>query len=215
VGVLEAIRRMDVSDGAEAVVVCSSHGRFTGLYLDGVASLRGFGLSGPRFDVAIDAGLTGDLARSWNAGTRDDPLDHGIVVPLALVGARSSVAAATIAEDTDVTEAIERGRSLGRALAALPQRVTFVASAHTGAALTTRAPLGLREGSLDVEGSLLAHLTGGEGDGDAILEDLGRIGGSCGAGPLAAFAELFAGKAVVLAHEAPFGVGYLVATAAP
>ena len=53
----------------------------------------------------------------------------------------------------------------------------------------------------------------GTGDGDDVLRTLAEVGGSCGAGPLAAFAELFAGSAEIHAYEAPFGVGYLVATA--
>lgn len=209
--VKDAIRGL--SFDVDALVVLSPHGGFTGLYASGHASLRGFGLESPRFEVPIDTEVTDDLTRGWNAGARDDDLDHGVVVPLALTGSERPVVAATISEDAGARAAIERGRSFADALASTAKRLALVASAHTGAALSPRAPLGLREEAHDVERRLVEHLTAGTGDGDAVLEDLARVGGSCGAGPLTAFAELCAGRTTVLAHEAPFGVGYLVATA--
>ena len=210
--ILEAIGRLRLPD-VDALVVLSPHGRFTGLYSRGVASLRGFGERTPDFEVPISAGLTNDLITAWNSDARDDPLDHGVVVPLSLLHAGLPVVAATLEEEGDVSGVIERGRSFAVALDESPAHVVFVASAHTGAALSERAPLGLREDALDVDRRLIDHLTDGTGDGDAILRDLVEIGGSCGAGPIAAFAELFAGKATMHAYEAPVGVGYLVSTA--
>jgi AmmeMemoRadiSam system protein B len=212
--VVGAIRRLRFTE-ADVLAVLSPHGRFTGLYSSGVASLRGFGTRTPGFEVTIDAALTAGLAEAWPASVEEDALDHGVVVPLSLLHTGLPVVAATLREDDDATAVIEYGRSFASCLSSSPARIAFVASANTSAALGERAPLGLREGAREVDERVIGHLTTGAGDGSALLQELAGLGGSCGAGPLAAFAEAFAGKAVVHAYEAPVGVGYLVATAGP
>jgi aromatic ring-opening dioxygenase LigB subunit len=210
-----AVRRLRIPDDA-VVVVLSPHGRVAGLYARGAGSLRRFGHPGPELDVDVASEVARQIEERWGHGPLRDDLDHGIVVPLTLLHVDGvAVAAATLEEEGDVRTAIERGRSFARALVELESPVAFVASAHTGAALTPRAPLGLREEALEVDRRVLALLTDGTGDGDEVLNELARVGGSCGAGPLAAFAELFAGRTEVHAYECPFGVGYLVATATP
>ncbi|HEY7874512.1 MAG TPA: hypothetical protein VIG64_05245 [Actinomycetota bacterium] len=210
--VTAAIRRLNVA--APALVILSPHGPHTGVYARGSASLRGFGLSEPRFNAPVNHVLAVELANAWGQRLLDDELDHGIVVPLTLTDARAMVVAATIAEDTDPSTAIEQGRAFARALGAIHAPVVFVASANTGAALSERAPLGHNAEAVDADRRLVEWLTTGEGDADSVLVDVAESGGSCGAGPLAAFGDLFPGRASVQAYESPFGVGYLVATAA-
>jgi hypothetical protein len=211
----EAVAALRLTDGAPCIAVLSSHGRVTSVYEAGHGSLRDFGIDSADLDVAVDRGLTEELASAWHEPLDGSGLDHGIVVPLTLLEGVRTVVAATVAEDLPVRTAIEQGRSFARALAACSAPIAFVASAHTGAALSPRAPLGLREQATDVEQRLLDHLSEGTGHGDSILEDLALVGGSCGAAPLAAFIELFAGRATVHSYGAPYGVGYLVATAEP
>jgi hypothetical protein len=212
--VLDAVGEVRFDD-VDVLCVLSSHGDATGVYARGHASLRGLGLEGPGFEIEMATAAAEQLGRAWGEPRLDSDPDHGVVVPLALTRARLPVAAAAIAEDADTRDAIGRGRAFARALSAAKGRVGFVASANTAAALTARAPLGLRAEAADVDRRLIAYLADGTGDGDSILHDLVRVGGSCGAGPLSAFAELFTGRAHVRAYEAPFGIGYLVATAEP
>ena len=200
---------------APALVVLSSHGSATGVYARGIASLHGFGLDEPRFNAPVNHVLAVEVANAWGERLLDDELDHGVVVPLALVDARAMTVAATLAEDTDPASAIAKGRAFAAAVRAIRAPVAFVASANTGAALSARAPLGLRDDAVEADRRLLEWLRTGEDDGDEVLEAVAEAGGSCGVGPLAAFAALFPGKASVDAYESPFGVGYLVATARP
>lgn len=207
-----ALRALSFRD-ASTVVVVSPHGPSTGVYRTGDASLRRFGLEGPAFEAEIDAGRAESLAQAWGHPLLDAKLDHGIVVPLELTGFRGPVVAATIGEYEDPAVAVGQGRSLARALDALSGDTLLLASANTSASLTARAPLGLRPGSAALDERLIALLRQGGGDAAGLLEELAREGASCGAGPLAAFVELFAGRTRVEAYEAPFGVGYLVAVA--
>jgi hypothetical protein len=207
--VAAAVQRMRF--GAPALVVLSPHGTSTGVYSRGVASLRGFGLDEPHFNAPVNHVLAVELATAWGERLLDEELDHGVVVPVALTDARVMVVAATLDEETDPATAIQKGRSFAHALKTIRAPVAFVASANTGAALTERAPLGLRDAAVEADRRLVEWLTTGEGDGDAILGQVAEAGGSCGVGPLAAYAELFPGRAHVHAYERPFGVGYMVA----
>ncbi len=91
--------------------------------------------------------------------------------------------------------------------------VDVVASVNTGAGVTARAPLGELPEGLELERELVAGLARDAAtlvDGGAALA---ALGGSCAGGPLTVLGRLFAGlRGRVLAHEWPYGVGYLVAT---
>ena len=138
-------------------------------------------------------------------------LDHGVLVPLLLLGGKLPVVAAGLDEELPAEAAIEKGRAFVEALADVDARIAFVASANTSAGLSARAPLGLVEGAEESERTLIEVLSTGTGDVDSALRDVAAVGSSCAAGPLAAFMTLWPRGAQVSSYERPFGVGYLVA----
>ena len=197
-------------DHARAVILISSHGEGHGIYAGHSGDLDSFGGS----HVGVETTQAGDLAdeirRTWHAPAIGAHLDHGIVVPLAL-GLLPGVPVVSIVVNT-----VPQGDALADALTAVAQgrttRVAVIASAHTGAALSDRAPLALKPEAVALEEELLDGLPGEAGIVRDRAEDLAALG-SCGAAPLAAFGRLFAGhRCDVAAYERPFGVGYLVAT---
>lgn len=138
----------------------------------------------------------------------DDPLDHGIVVPLELLAWSDPVVAVGFAEDEpDVAGA---ALSLADTMGSIEADV--VASVNGGVGVTARGPLTELPRGRELE----EELRGALGGDPALLEEvaprLATEAGSCGLGPLLVFARLFAGASMeVLAHEWPFGVGYPVA----
>ena len=110
-------------------------------------------------------------------------------------------------------DAVGEGRTFIDAAHSLSdRRLAFVASCNTGAGLSPRAPLTEVSWAVELEERLAGDLERG-----ALFRDLAiEVGcaGSCAAGTLAAFAAAFGGSQnQVRAHDAPFGVGYLVASA--
>jgi len=208
-------------DDADVVVLLSPHGPASGVYGKVRGSLEAFGLPGVATDRATDPALLSRLARAWGRPVLPGPVDHGVVVPLALGSFSGPVIAAAVAEATGPAGphgdgAAAQGGAFAEALSELAQGcgVAFVASANTSAGLTQAAPLSELEGAKAAEKRLLRALAqGGDSVGEAALRAQ-RDGGSCAAGPLAAFGALFEGvPAEVHAYGHPFGVGYLVATA--
>jgi aromatic ring-opening dioxygenase LigB subunit len=91
--------------------------------------------------------------------------------------------------------------------------VGFIASAHTAASLTPKAPLALRPEGKELDDLILDCLATDCGSLARVDPELWKEAGACGAGPLTAFGALFEGRrADVLAYDHPFGVGYLVAS---
>lgn len=197
--------------GPGTVVVLSPHGSATGVYARAAGSLREFGIPGGDVKRGVDRGLARDLASSWGRPMLDDDVDHGIAVPLALLARTERVVAASLDEALSHQESIDGARSFAAALGGLGGVAAFVASAHTSSALSPRAPLGRSDVSAHAAEGFRRALEHGEGIEDAALL-LARAGASCGAAPLVAFAALFPTTACeVVASEAPFGVGYVVA----
>jgi hypothetical protein len=206
---------------ADVVIVVSPHGRRAGVYARGTGSETSFGGPEARRDVPTDANGAESLARTWEVPLMEDELDHGAVGCLHLLHVRRPVVVAALPESTgpdattDACTAMVEGRKLAGAIkrAFGGPSVLIVASAHTSAALTARAPLTERAEGRALDERILTSL-----DGDVrALDDIGcdawTAGGSCGAGPFAALGRLLSGRsAEVLAYEHPFGVGYLVAT---
>ncbi len=218
--ILRACDKIDTS-GADVLLVVSPHGRGAGVYVQGTGSEVSFGGPEARLDCPTDTGAAESLARAWKAPLLDDELDHGAVGCLHLLAVRRPCVVAALSETTgpgattDACAAIVEGRKLAGAVkrAFNGSSVLVVASAHTSAALTSRAPLTERPEGRALDERVLTSLAADVGAIDDISCDAWTAGGSCGAGPLAAFGRLLSGRsAEVLAYEHPFGVGYLVAT---
>jgi hypothetical protein len=218
--ILRACDKIDTS-GADVLLVVSSHGRGAGVYTRGTGSETSFGGPEARLDCPTDAGAAESLARSWKAPLLDDELDHGAVGCLHLLDVRRPSVVAALPETTgpdattDACAAMVEGRKLAGAVkrAFSGSSVLVVASAHTSAALTPRAPLTERPEGRALDEQVMKSLGADVGSLDDISCDAWTAGGSCGAGSFAAFGRLLSGRsAEVLAYEHPFGVGYLVAT---
>jgi aromatic ring-opening dioxygenase LigB subunit len=215
-----ACDKIDTVD-ADVLIVVSPHGRKSGVYARGTGSETSFGGPEAALDVETDSGGADALARAWSVPLMDDELDHGAVGCLHLLDVRRPTVIVALQESTgpgaaaDACEAIVEGRKLAAAVkrAFDGSSVLMVASAHTSAALTPRAPLTERAEGRVLDERILSSLKGDLRTLDEIECDAWTAGGSCGAGPFAALGRLLPGRsAQVLAYEHPFGVGYLVAT---
>jgi hypothetical protein len=218
--ILRACDKIDTS-GAEVLLVVSPHGRGAGVYARGTGSEASFGGPEARLDSSTDRDAAESLARAWKAPLLEDELDHGAVGCLHLLDVRRPSVVAALPETTgpdattDACAAMVEGRKLAGAVkrSFTGSSVLVVASAHTSAALTPRAPLTERPEGKSLDERVLRSLATDVGALDDISCDAWTAGGSCGAGPFAAFGRLLSGRsAEVLAYEHPFGVGYLVAT---
>jgi hypothetical protein len=235
-GSLDAFRaggRYDLGR-ADVLVIASPHGRSTGIYATIDGSLEGFGAGLPGLEAPGDEDAAELMAAHSGLPFGAGPVDHGVVVPLLLlVGGPDPdedgsietevlsplkvppIVACVQGEDDDP---FAFGRAVAQAATQLAKErsVAILASAHTSAGLTPRAPLTELEGARDFDDAILATLgrdAGGLADADAAAW---AAQGSCGAGPLTAFGHLFKGSAAeVLSYESPFGVGYLVAGVEP
>jgi aromatic ring-opening dioxygenase LigB subunit len=204
----------------DAIVIVSPHGLRFGIYQSTAGSLDGFGVRGVAFSGHSHAEMTARLSQLSGAQLLEGPADHGIVVPLLLARWDDvPVIAVTLPEITDPhgsfpMPALDSARALAPAVRAVAEewRIAFVASAHSAASLSPRAPLAERPAGAELDRLILRAL---EDDVAALAHidaALWSDAGSCGAGPLAAFGEVFAGRASpVAAYSAPAGVGYIVA----
>ena len=186
-------------------MVLSPHGEREGIYRRVAGDFAALGYRGFFIDHPTDERLVQDLAREWNAEILDASLDHGIVVPLALLKLpQVSVVAASVSSSA--------GR-LSDALTEVLDRPAFVlCSANTSPSLNLGAPLPERPEGAELDERILAALRGNPALLEDIPAELWRAGASCGRAPLTAFGRLFPERgAEVLSYEYPFGVGYLVA----
>ncbi|MGH2817995.1 MAG: hypothetical protein ACRDJS_05990 [Actinomycetota bacterium] len=205
----------------DVLIVVSPHGRRAGVYARGTGFETSFGGPEAPLDVPTDTGGAKSLARTWGTPLMEDELDHGAVGCLHLLDVRRPTVVVGLPESTgphaaaDACTAMVEGRKLAGAVkrAFSGSSVLMVASAHTSAALTARAPLTEKAEGRALDQRILSSLEGDVRALDGIECDAWTAGGSCGAGPFAAFGRLLSGRrAQVLAYEHPFGVGYLVAT---
>ena len=152
--------------------------------------LSSFGIGGVEGKAETDSGLI----QSLGLPTIDGPIDHGVLVPVLLAKWEAPVVAVGVNSDTQLGSDLEA-------------RVGVVASVNLSAGLSQRAPLTEISGAVEAEERFVSALT----------EDVGAATrnvppGSCSDAVLAVFGRIFAGRpARILAHEAPVGVGYLVA----
>lgn len=213
--VRSAIRGLH-TDEAELLIVISPHGSATGIYASKRGSLDGFGVSDVVFEPTPDRESAETLAARWARPLIDEDIDHGAGVAVALLEAHVPTVVCAIAEaaaSSEIERAIEDGEQLAAAISGLDgRRVFVVASAHGSAAHGPRAPLGEREAGPVLDAAILSALEHDPAEIAAIPAREWSDGAACGAGPLAVFARLFAGRAAaLLSYSHPFGVGYLVA----
>ena len=211
--ITRATRSLDTSE-ADAVVVISPHGPATGVYSAIDGDLAAFGVAGVRGKWRTDVALNEALCRRAEVELipEGEGIDHGILVPLLLMGVPEDMAVVAVTAADDAAD-VEVASSLATAISKLDVRLGVVASANTAAGLGPRAPLQDLPGASDAEDGFLEALTTSPGSVDESIRTLAVAGGSCGLIPLTVVARLFADRpAKVLAHAAPVGVGYVVAT---
>jgi len=205
--------------GAGVVVLVSPHGTHSFVASSGRGTLEASGVEDVH--VRLDVPAAGaEVARRWGRPFADDPLDHGAVVPLALLSSESAVCCVT-EELTRATGPARSSREEASALAAAieasaaAEDVTLICSAHLSACLTPAAPLAYRENGARLDARLLDALAS---DPQLLLEvpdEAWHAGGACGQLPLQVIGCLLGGRPFdVKSYEYPFGVGYLVAEAA-
>jgi aromatic ring-opening dioxygenase LigB subunit len=188
------------------LVIVSPHGGRAGIYREVRGTLATRGAPHVRADRTPEGDLADEIARRSGLDVIDGPVDHGVIVPLRLMANGEHPVVAI-----SVTSEME-GTKVGAALADLD--VSFVASANTSAALSPRAPLTFRPEAERSERTFVDRLRNDAGAAAVLASELELAGGSCSAPSLAAFGTLFAGCPVeVLAHEHPYGVGYVVGRA--
>jgi hypothetical protein len=185
----------------------SPHAATSGVYIETRGDLSAFGVTRADARYQLHMDLAEALADRWGRPLIEEPLDHGIVVPLLLGFEETAVIPVGLAEDGASSE---EEMALAEALRSFD--VSVVASVNTGAGITGRAPLTEIEGSVALEHELRQAIARDAADLGATALRLEREGASCGGGPLRILSHLFAGRRFeTLAHEWPVGVGYLVA----
>jgi len=174
----------------DVVVIVSPHAPATGVYRALAGDLSSFGVRGVGVEVPLDE----NVRDAFGLPLIEAPLDYGVCVPLLMRDWPAPV----------IAVGVNGGRLPALELDA---RTALVASVNLSAALSPRAPLTEVAGALDAETAFVSAL-----EEDIGSADPGTLVGSCGGQVLHLFDEAFGGrKARVLAHEAPVGVGYLVA----
>lgn len=204
---VRAAMREVAGDFRRSTVVLSPHGSNAGVYADGRADLSSFGVPRAKGRLSASDDAIHDLADAWGRPVLEEPPDHGVAVPVLLGPLAPPVIGVAFAEGPDPTA---DAAGLADALRRIDHDV--IASVNTGAGVTARAPLSELDAAPALERDLADAL---RSDSSAVADVARRLaadGGSCCLGPLLVLAELFSGgSAEVLAHEWPFGVGYLVA----
>ncbi|MGH2702963.1 MAG: hypothetical protein ACRDJB_13050 [Actinomycetota bacterium] len=213
-----AIAGLDL-EGVETVIVVSPHGKGAGVYAGPNGSLTGFGISAPATRRRGDADLGRALAEAWRRPLLDEPADFGVVVPLVLgLGGELPVVGVTLPEITGpqgapAPDAIATAAELTHALETIVAERDFavVASAHSSAGLSPRAPLTEVPGAADADAALREALAQDPARVIELIDDLHSMGDACGVAPLAALTPLLSGWSNrSLRSESPFGVGYIV-----
>jgi hypothetical protein len=194
----------------DLLVVVSPHGRRSGVYETASGDLTDFGIKGAGLIRGCDLEAASQLATIWERPLLPWGLDHGSIVPLALLGEIPYPVVCCTFADGEPAEAISDANDLAVAIRALAKErnVAVVASFNGSAAMSPRAPLTQRDAGEALSSAIWASLAGG----DEVSPELWSAGGSCGAGPLTLWLRLFGDKpAVRLIDEHPYGVGYPVA----
>ena len=221
--VRKAVDVLDFSN-ADVVVLVSPHGPTAGIYEHCEGSLRGFGIGDAEAARDTDAGLGRALGTAWGHEPIDGPVDFGIVVPLLLgVGGDLPMVAVSLPQTTGpgaraLSESVDAAKGLAGALAtaADERAVAVVASAHSSAGLSARAPLTEVSGAAEVDREVVEALEADPARIENLLGPLHEVGHACGVGPLSVLPHLLEGwRSEGLTYEAPYGVGYMVGRWSP
>jgi hypothetical protein len=209
------------SDG-EITVLLSAHGNRAAVYTEAAGSLDVVGIPGREISLPTDARFGAKIAAAFDVELIEGPLDHEAVVSLMLAEVAGPVVVACLSDITSAQgaqgpQAIEEGHAFARALRELAEGsdgppVRFLASAHTGAALHERGPLGKRWSALELEEHVRRAIETDPSKLGSLAFDLWLESGSCGSGVFAALADLVTEPGEVKAYAAPRGVGYIVAS---
>jgi hypothetical protein len=212
---VQAVTQIDLAD-PDLVVIISPHGPSTGVYASPAGSLAGFGRPQARLDASSDPDLVRRVAEDWRQPVLESEADHGVVVPISLLGpGEMPVLACTLRDEGPIPEVRREAEALASIVRDLAdsRRVAFVASLNASTALSPRAPLMERSEGIALDAAILDGLSR-DGAQRWVPDEMWSSGGSCGAGPFAAWMLLCAGLPLEeISYESPFGVGYLVAVA--
>lgn len=213
-----AVGALEFAD-ADCVVIVSSHGTWAGVYERPQGSLDDFGMGPIAVTARGDDELARDLKRAWGRPLLDGPADFGVCVPLLLGLARDRpVVGVALPEATGpgahpLDEVLGASEELAGALelAGRTKDIAVVASAHSSAGLSPRAPLTEVPGAAELHSEVTRTLAGDPFQARTALMELGRAEGACGVGPLSLLTQLCRGwSCLSLRSESVFGVGYLV-----
>ena len=180
----------ELSLEVETIVLLTPHATTSGVYTEVAGDLSDFGVAGIEGKAETDA----TVIQALGLPTIEGSIDHGVLVPLLLVKWDVPVVAVGVTRDAQLDLDLDA-------------RVGVIASVNLSAGLSARAPLTQIPGAVEAEDEFVA----------ALSRDVGKAveqvpPGSCGDAVLHLFGRIFEGRpARVLAHEAPVGVGYLVA----
>jgi aromatic ring-opening dioxygenase LigB subunit len=213
---VEEVRSLDLGS-PEILIVLSPHGLETGVHRQTAGSLSDFGAPGVSIQSETDVDSGRRLGDLWRKPVLDHEVDHGILVPLRLLPSEGvPVIACSLKEEESVSHVRREAEAFASAVRTLVdegRRIAFVASLNTSTALSPRAPLTDRPEGRALDAAVLDRLSG-TSKLTGIPDEMWVSGGSCGAGPFAAWTLLCAGMGLVeLSYESPFGVGYVVANA--
>ena len=200
------------------LVVVSPHGRGSGVYRAATGSLDSLGIAGIRIENE-PAPTAKELAQGWK-GWLEGEADFGVAVPLVTAGTGDGeVVACAFGEATgpyasDVGDANGLASALVSAIGTVAEsrRVGVIASGHTSAALSARAPLTERPGARELDDRIVAALAESPVALLDVDESAWAAGDPCGRLPLLLLAHLFGHRGGnVVARASPFGVGYVAA----
>ncbi|HVF53759.1 MAG TPA: hypothetical protein VNC78_09170 [Actinomycetota bacterium] len=207
---LELAALGDKAGSSDAIVVISPHSARDCVYGSAEGTLEQIG---PRFAMGApetDGSLRDELAELWGRPVEREPADHGVTVPLHLMGrVARPVIAVGLANGGD--EAAVRDLASAIEKVAVAHDIFVMASGHTSAALSPAAPLTLDTDAVSFERTLTRDLISDAGVLSERAEAIVAAGG-CGARAFDTFGRLFRGRRARLsAYGSPFGVGYMVA----
>lgn len=224
----------------DAVIVCGPHGPLfaDSFTVEAEPVLRGsfaaFGAKDEQITVVVDLDLTAAILRECEA--KELPLagltarlkqrfrltaqlDHGALVPLwFLQAAREGELPPVVLVNMSGLPLLEHyalGAAMQRAVQASGKRVAIIGSGDLSHCLSDEAPGGYHQDAHRFDAAVAELLRSQQVQNLPALEELASVAGECGLRPLAVFLGCFEGlpgQHQVLSYEAPWGVGYLVAT---
>lgn len=207
----DAIASIDIK-GAELIVIVSPHAEATGVYREVAGNLAAFGVGDIAIAAETDEGLVAVAAEAGRTEILGEPIDHGVTVPLLLGKWELPIVALGMEEGgDDLHDPVAR---IARAAESIAERtdIALLASVNLSPGLSPRAPLTGLERAQESEEQLVEMVRADVGWLEYSGAVAARAMASCGAGPLSVLGRLLRGHpAEILAHEAPVGVGYLVA----